>query len=812
MATKVSASEIREALNQKLSRYYGISEGDADINQVYNATVLSVRDILATKNKEFEDAVVKSEAKQVYYMCMEFLIGRSLKMNLCNLGIEEEYRKVLKKMGFELDKIYECETDPGLGNGGLGRLASCFMDALASQDYPARGYCILYEYGLFKQRLVDGEQLELPDIWLPDGQNWLIPRHDRAATVRFGGKVREEWKDNHCEIIYEDYDEVEAVPYDMLISGGAGKAVNTLRLWKARDINNFNMEAFSQGQYLKAVEENTMAETISKVLYPADNHHEGKLLRLTQQYFLVSASLQNIVWRHLFRFKSLDNLPDKVAIHINDTHPALCIPELMRILIDDHHVSWDKAWDIVTRTVSYTNHTVLPEALECWNEDLFAIKLPRIHAIIKEINRRFCADAWNAYMGDWDKVSRMSILNKGTVRMANLSVVGSHTVNGVSKLHSDILKETVFEDYNDMYPERFTNVTNGIAHRKWLCYSNPRLAKLLDETIGKGYRSDASKLANFKAFENDSAVLSRLDEIKKANKVDFANYIQQTKGIVIDPNTVFDVQAKRLHEYKRQLLNALNIITLYLKLKENPDADITPTTFIFAAKAAPGYYTAKDIIRLICYIAADIEKNPKIREKLRIVFLENYCVTLAEHLMPAAEISEQISLAGKEASGTGNMKFMINGALTIGTLDGANVEMTEQVGRDNIYIFGHTAPEVEELWRKGYASSYYYNRNPELKAAIDYLQTGFNGRSFADIANYLLYSFGVSDPFMCLADFDFYADARKKMYADYKDREKWNKMALNNIAGAGFFAADRSIREYAENIWHLKPVKVPNKK
>ena len=807
MATKSVATEIREALNQKLSRYYGISEGDADIQQIYNATVLSVRDILATRNKEFTDEVVKTEAKQVYYMCMEFLIGRSLKMNLSNLGLEEEYSKVLKKMGFSLEDVYECETDPGLGNGGLGRLASCFMDALTSQDYPARGYCILYEYGLFKQRLVDGEQLELPDIWLPDGQNWLVPRHDRACKVRFGGRIREEWKESHCEIIYEDYDEVEAVPYDMLISGGNGKAVNTLRLWKARDISNFNMEAFSQGQYLKAVEDNTLAETISKVLYPADNHYEGKLLRLTQQYFLVSASLQNIVWRHLFRFKSLDNLPDKVAIHINDTHPALCIPELMRILIDDHHVSWEKAWDIVTRTISYTNHTVLPEALECWNENLFALRLPRIHSIIKEINRRFCADAWDAYTGDWDKVSRMSILNKGSVRMANLSVIGSHHINGVSRLHSDILKESVFKDYNDMYPERFTNVTNGIAHRKWLCYSNPKLAKLLDETIGTDYRKDASKLSDFHKYADDETVLAQLDKIKKQNKVDFANYIKQTKGIVIDPDTVFDVQAKRLHEYKRQLLNALNIISVYLKLKEDPNADITPTTFIFAAKAAPGYYTAKDIIRLICYIAADIEKDPVLRQKLRVVFLENYNVTLAEHLMPAAEISEQISLAGKEASGTGNMKFMINGALTLGTLDGANVEMAEQVGRDNIYIFGHTAPEVKELWDKGYASSYYYNRNPELKAAVDRLQLGFNGRSFADIANYLLYSFGVSDPFMCLADFDFYQEARKQIYTDYADRTKWNKKALANIASAGFFAADRSIREYAENIWNIKPVK-----
>lgn len=811
MPKNITASEIREAINEKLSRYFGISGNEADAEQIYRATVLSVRDILAVRHKEFSEKVKATGAKQVYYMCMEFLIGRSLKMNLCNLGIEEKYRKVLGSMGFSLDDIYEREPDPGLGNGGLGRLASCFMDSLSSGDYPARGYCILYEYGLFKQRIVDGEQLELPDIWLPEGEFWLVPRQDKSVTVRFGGKVREEWKDGRCNVIYEDYDSVEAVPYDMLISGGVGEAVNSLRLWRARDINNFNMEAFSQGQYMKAVEENTMAETISKVLYPADNHHEGKLLRLTQQYFLVAASLQNIVSRHLSLYKDLESLPDKVAIHINDTHPALCIPELMRILVDEHCQPWEKAWDITLRTVSYTNHTVLPEALECWNEDLFAFKLPRIHSIIAEINRRFCASAWNAFTGNWDKVSRMSVLCGGSVRMANLSVIGSHCINGVSRLHSDILKTTVFRDYYHMYPERFTNVTNGIAHRKWLVYSNPELAALLDETIGRDYRSRPEELARFAAFGSDKDVLSRLDEIKKHNKVCFAEYIRKTKGIVIDPETVFDVQAKRLHEYKRQLLNAINIISLYRRLKADPNADITPTTFIFAAKAAPGYYTAKDIIRLICYLGAEIEKDPVIREKLRVVFLDNYNVTLAEHLMPAAEISEQISLAGKEASGTGNMKFMINGAITIGTLDGANVEMSEQVGRDNIFIFGHTAQEVEELWHKGYASSYYYNRNEALKDAVDSLHAGFNGRSFDDILNYLLFSHGVSDPFMCLADFDFYTEARRRMFEAYGDRERWNRMALVNIASAGYFAADRAIREYAENIWHIEPVHFENK-
>ena len=800
---------VRAAIRGKLSRYFGISESEADPVQMYRATVLSVRDMLADKNQRFSEAASKQGAKQVYYMCMEFLLGRSLKQNLCNLGIESLYREVVSDMGFSLDELYTHEPDPGLGNGGLGRLAACYMDALTSQNYPARGYCILYEYGLFKQRIVDGEQLELPDVWLPDADCWLVPRQDRAVTVRFGGTVREEWRDGHCDIIYENCDEVEAVPFDMFISGGAGTdAVNVLRLWRARDVRDFNMEAFSQGQYMKAVEENTMAETIYKVLYPADNHHEGKLLRLTQQYFLCSASLQNIIKKQLSRYKSIDSIPEKISIHINDTHPALCIPELMRILIDDHHTPWEKAWDITLRTISYTNHTVLPEALECWDEKLFQFKLPRIYTIIREINRRFCADAWSAFTGDWDKISRMAVLNAGVVKMANLSVIGSHTVNGVSRLHSDILRNGIFRDFSDMYPERFTNVTNGIAHRRWLCYSNPRLADLLDSTIGPAYRTEPERLSDFAAYASDNAVLERLESIKKSNKADFAEYVRKNHNAVIDPATVFDVQAKRMHEYKRQLLNALNIISLYLKLKDDPNADVTPTTFIFAAKAAPGYYAAKDIIRLICYIGAEIEKNPVIREKLRVIFLENYNVTLAENLMPAAEISEQISLAGKEASGTGNMKFMINGAVTIGTLDGANVEMAERLGQDNILIFGHTAPEVEELWHKGYASSYYYNRNEALKRAVDYLQVGFNGRRFGDIADYLLYSHGVSDPFMCLADFDFYTEARRKMFEAYGDRTRWNRMALMNIASAGFFAADRSVKEYADNIWHVQPVHI----
>ncbi len=796
---------ILEGLTSKLSRYFAVSPEEATKEQIYKATVLSVRDILAQKSKAFGSDVKKKQLKRVYYLCMEFLVGRSLKNDLCNLGLADDYRAALKTLGFSLDDIYEQEADPGLGNGGLGRLAACFMDSLSSMDYPARGFSICYEYGLFKQRIVDGEQLELPDIWLPSGETWLVPRQDKTVHVRFGGRVEEVWNNNHLEIHHVDYDEVEAVPYDMFISGADSRAVSVLRLWRARDSRNFDMEAFSQGQYVKAVEENTLAEAISKVLYPADNHTEGKLLRLSQQYFLVCASLQNIINNHLEVYHTLDNLPDKVAIHINDTHPALTIPELMRVLMDNFNYSWEKAWDITVRTVSYTNHTVLPEALECWSEDLFKVKLPRIYSIICEINRRFCADVWNLAPGNWDKAERMAIMSHGQIRMANLSVVGSHMTNGVSKLHSDILKNNVFRDFFFMYPDRFTNVTNGIAHRRWLCNSNPLLCDLIEELIGTGCRKAPEELENLMKYTDDKTVLTRLDEIKSANKRDFSDYMRRTANVVIDPDSVFDVQVKRLHEYKRQLMNALHIISLYIRLKEDPSFDMRPRTFIFGAKAAPGYYLAKDIIRLICYVAAQIDKDPAVNKKLRVVFLENYNVTLAEHLMPASEVSEQISLAGKEASGTGNMKFMINGALTIGTLDGANVEIAERVGNDNIFIFGHTAEEVDELWKKGYASSYYYNRSDILKRTVDSLQNGFNGRSFSDIANYLLYSNRVSDPFMCLADFDFYADAHRKMREAYEDRERWNRMALVNIAKAGYFSSDRSIKEYADNIWHIKP-------
>ncbi len=797
-------NEVKNNIAAKLSRYFGCVPKDATREQMYKATAMTVRDVLTSKRGDFKEEVNRDASKRVYYMSIEFLLGRSLKTNLANLGFDKVYEEALGELGFELEDIYECEPDAGLGNGGLGRLAACFMDSLSSLDYPATGFSICYEYGLFKQMIVDGLQVELPDIWLPGGEVWLVPRTDRIYHVKMGGRVVEKWENGHLNISYEGCEEIEAVPYDMMISGSDSKAVSQLRLWRARDINNFNMGLFTQGQYTKAMEDSTNAEIISKVLYPSDNHTAGKLLRLSQQYFMVSASCQSIIRDHMAVYGTLDNFADKVAIHINDTHPALCIPELMRILVDEYFYSWEKAWEMVVSVCSYTNHTVMPEALEVWSEDLFKLKLPRIHAIIGEINERFCQEAWNRFPGNWGRISKMSILGYGQVRMANLSVIGSHSVNGVSKLHSDILTRSTFKDFYAMYPERFTNVTNGIAHRRWLCYSNPKLAGLIDDCIGPEYRKDSLKLADLAKFADDNSVLEKLAEIKHSNKVDFANKLFAKNGVVINPDSVFDVQIKRLHEYKRQLLNALNIIGLYLDLKENPNREFQPQTFLFGAKAAPGYHMAKNIIKLIYCLGREIADDPVIREKLAVVFLENYNVSMAEALIPAAEISEQISMAGKEASGTGCMKLMINGALTIGTLDGANVEMQAAVGEENMYIFGLNSNEVEDIWFRGYNSSEFYNNNDRLRRIIDRLNIGFAGESFADIATYLIAGAGISDPYMCLADFESYREAHDRAIEDYRNAQLWNKKSLLNISAAGYFTADRSINDYAQNIWKLK--------
>ncbi|MBQ3528543.1 MAG: glycogen/starch/alpha-glucan phosphorylase [Clostridia bacterium] len=801
MEIKPGVNEVKANIETKLSRYFGCSPEEATKEQLYKACAMTVRDILTEKRQAFKHKVNKEGAKRVYYMCMEFLVGRSLKTNINNLSLAGEYEGALKEFGVTLDELYECEPDAGLGNGGLGRLAACYMDSLSSLDYPATGFSICYEYGLFKQKIIDGMQIEMPDNWLPGGEVWLVPRTDRTFRVRFGGRIREKWTDGRLEIIYDNCEEIEAVPYDMMMSGADSEAVSLLRLWKAKDIDNFNMNLFAEGEYSRALQSSVNADIICKVLYPADNHYDGKILRLTQQYFMVSASCQSIIRDHMAVYGTIDNLADKVCVHINDTHPALCVPEFMRILLDDYCLDWDRAWEIVSKMTSYTNHTVLPEALETWNEDLFRLRLPRIHQIVAEINERFCKEVWEAYPGNWSRISEMAILANGVVRMANLAIVGSHHINGVSEIHSNILKDITFRNFCRMWPEKFDNVTNGIAHRRWLTYSNPGLAGLLSDCIGDGYKKNPTELANLRKYKDDKAVLDRLSEIKKANKESFAKHYFEKTGILLNTDTVFDVQIKRLHEYKRQLLNAMNIIDLYLQLKEDPCARVLPQTFIFGAKAAPGYRMAKEIIRLIWNIGEDISKDKRISEKLRVVFLEDYNVTTAEKLIPAAELSEQISLAGKEASGTGCMKLMINGALTIGTADGANIEMAEEAGDGNLFMFGLSAPEVENIRSMGYHPADYYNRNERLQKVVNSFSQGFNGQSFSHISEYLL----VHDPFMCMADFESYRRKHLEVNELYlNDPTEWNRKSLMNIAGAGKFAADRSVGEYADRIWNIE--------
>ncbi len=794
---------VKKRLEAKLAGQFGCSAAQATREQVYKATALSVKDILSEIRGEYKKKIDQTGAKRVYYLCMEFLLGRSLRNNLCNLGLQEEYRKALSQLGFDLEELYECEPDAGLGNGGLGRLAACFMDSLTSLQYPAMGFSICYDYGLFRQKILEGEQLELPDHWLSGGDVWLQPRTDRTCRVHFGGRIREEWREGHLEILYEGGEDIEAVPCDMMISGMDGRAVSTLRLWRARNVKSFNMGLFSQGQYMRAMEESNSAEILSKVLYPSDNHVEGKLLRLSQQYFLVSASCQSILQDHLSHGGTPESLAQRAAIHINDTHPALCIPELMRLLIDDHHLSWERAWEVVTHTVSYTNHTVMPEALECWSEELLALRLPRIHSILKEINERFCREAWQHFPGDFERISAMSVIAGGQIRMANLAVIASYSVNGVSALHSEILKQTVFRNFYRMYPQRFCNVTNGVAHRRWLLQANPALAALLDECIGTGYHSDPQQLSAFSKFTGNESVLLRLGEIKHRNKVSFSNRLLADTGKRLDPCSIFDVQIKRLHEYKRQLLNALHVISLYLDLKNGTLKEMQPHSFLFGAKAAPGYHMAKRIIKLLCMLEKEIAADARISQQLSLVFLEDYNVTMAERLIPAAEVSEQISMAGKEASGTGCMKLMMNGALTLGTSDGANVEMQEAAGAENMFIFGATKDEVEELWAKGYYAGTYYANNERLRAVLDALSVGFGGESFADISAYLLSGPGIADPYLCLADFEAYRQAHLELAAAYRDTRRWNEMSLRNIAASGYFAADRSITEYAERIWQL---------
>ncbi|MCI9367907.1 MAG: glycogen/starch/alpha-glucan phosphorylase [Oscillospiraceae bacterium] len=794
--------QIINQLNETLLVRYGCSMDTASPQQVYRGLCYVVNGMLASKSAEFYR---QNKGKQVYYMSMEFLVGTSLRNNLYNLGLEDLFTKALAKCGVNIHDLYEMEPDAGLGNGGLGRLAACYMDSAASLDLPMTGYSIRYEFGIFKQKIVDGWQVEYMDDWLNMGDVWLVPHEGEAVEVRFGGSVHG-WDDNgKYRIKHLDFQSVMAVPNDMYISGHDSSAVNPLVLWSAKSPNSFDMSAFTRGDYAKALEGDTMAEVISKVLYPADDHLEGKRLRLRQQYLLVSASVQTILKKHLRDNKNLDNLPDKVSIHINDTHPALCVPELMRLLIDEYGYSWDRAWDITCRTLSYTNHTVMSEALERWSVDLFQQLLPRVYQIVQEIDRRLRVDLHGYYGNDMGKIEYMAVISGNEIRMANLCLSACHKVNGVSKLHTEILENSIFRDYYQMEPDHFCNVTNGIAYRRWLCQSNPQLTALLQELIGDGFTKDSTQLEKLLKYQDDAQVLQKLQDIKLANKKRLADLILKRNGVYVDPNSLFDVQIKRLHEYKRQLLNVLQILHMYLEIKRNPHAPFQPRTFVFAAKASAGYIMAKQIIQLIVAVSSMINHDPDVQDKLKVVFMEDYNVSLAEIIIPAAEISEQISIAGKEASGTGNMKLMINGAVTLGTLDGANVEIHEQVGDENIVLFGLKTEEVNDLWRRGYNPLDYVRGDGELKEVMDLLMGGFSGMHFDDVVRSLTTNHkGPADPYMCLADFHDYVRAQRDVSAIYGDKTRFNKMSLVNIAKAGFFSADRAIDEYAKNIWHTK--------
>lgn len=802
----LSKKKAKELLSAKLSHFMGVSPEEATDEQYYKAIALILRDMMSQGRAEFSEEADKAGTKKIYYLCMEFLMGRSLKNNLYNLNLTDVFESVLADYGVKLENLYACEPDAGLGNGGLGRLAACYLDGLATQGYPARGYSILYEAGIFKQKLVDGWQTELPDFWLPGGDVWLVPHEESALEVRFEGEVHDSWDNQFHHVELVNYKPVQAVPYDMYVAGKDGKGISVLRLWSAK-APALDMSLFNQGDYMRAMEQNAMAEVISKVLYPADNHPEGKSLRLRQQYFLVSASVQDIVHRHLRVYGTMDNFAEKAAVHINDTHPTLAVPELMRILLDECGYGWDDAWKIVTNAIAYTNHTVMKEALECWPEDLYKRLMPRIWQITKEIDNRFRNFVWQATQNA-DQVERMAIMSNGVVRMANLCVASAHSVNGVSALHSEILKESVFHDFYMLTPNKFKNVTNGIAHRRWLCQSNPELTKLLEELIGGGFVYHADELLKLREYKDDPSVLEALERIKRHNKEAFAEHVKKNTGIVLDPDSIFDVQVKRLHEYKRQHLNALNILTEYLAIKANPNAEVTPHTYIFGAKAAPGYFMAKKIISFICALGDLINNDPDVRGRLKVVYCEDYNVTMAENLMPAADISEQISLAGTEASGTGNMKLMLNGAITLGTMDGANIEIFDAVGEDNILIFGMKTPEAEQLKRRGYNPQNYYNNNAELHNTIDFInRVGIAGKQFPEIGGTLLNN----DPYMVLADFADYRRAQQEAVRTYADRTDWNRKSLMNISGAGRFAADRAINEYARDIWHTKSVFPPER-
>ena len=798
----MTTKEFAKILQDKLTSEYGVDLSVASKQQIYRSLALICRQMMSENHKKFQSKAIGTGTKQVYYLCMEFLMGRSLRTSLFNLGLNEVAEQVLADADIKIDTIYEQEPDAGLGNGGLGRLAACYLDGMATDCIPGTGYSILYEYGIFKQKIVDGWQQETADNWLPGGQVWIKSHPDQAQEIRFDGQAIETWEGGFHHVKYENYNSVIAVPNDMYVAGYGTQGVSKLRLWQAK-APSFDMSSFNAGNYNTAISQSASAELISKILYPNDNHTEGKILRLRQQYFFSAASVADILGNHLNQYGTLENLPDKIAIQLNDTHPTIAIPEMMRILLDECSYEWDAAFDICRKVFAYTNHTVMSEALEKWNVDIFRSTLPRIWQIVQEMDRRCRADLEKAFPGDQGKINYMAIIGDNQVRMANICAYTCHSINGVSKLHSEIIKDSVFHDYFLYKPKAFKNVTNGIAYRRWLLAANPGLTKLLEDSIGPGFKQDASELKKFEKFADDSAMLDKLAAVKRANKVNFANYLEKVTGQVIDPDSIFDCQVKRMHEYKRQHLNAMNIAAEYLYLKANPNADFVPKTYIFGAKAAPGYYMAKQMIRMICKLGKLIDNDPAVKDKLRIVYLEDYCVSLSERLMPASEVSEQISLAGTEASGTGNMKFMLNGAITLGTLDGANVEIADAAGKDNEIIFGMLTPEVNALKGMGYHPQAFISDDNVAMAVLDMLEKGWNGENFSEVTNNLRNS----DPYMVLADFKDYRRAQHTVQELYKQKQTWNRMSLMNISNAGIFSADRSIMDYARDIWGATPVK-----
>ncbi len=815
MSQIISKEEFKKSVIYNLKITYRKTIEDATSSQVYQAVALAVKDMIIDRwiatHKEYE----KQDAKVVYYMSMEFLTGRFLGNNIISLCEQKEVSEALKELGFDLNVIEDQERDPALGNGGLGRLAACFLDSLATLGYPAYGCGIRYRYGMFKQEIKDGYQVEVPDEWLKDGYPFEIRRAEYATEIKFGGYVETEWDGHRNRFVQKGYQSVLAIPYDIPIVGYGNNVVNSLRIWDAQPVNTFNLNEFDKGDYQKAVEQENLAKTIVEVLYPNDNHYAGKELRLRQQYFFISASVQRAVKKYLEKHDDIHKFPEKAVFQMNDTHPTVAVAELMRVLLDDLGLEWDEAWAITTKTCAYTNHTIMSEALEKWPIELFSRLLPRIYQIVEEINRRFIEEIKRIYPGDNEKIRKMAIIYDGQVRMAHLAIVGSFSVNGVAKLHTEILEKQELKDFYQMMPQKFNNKTNGITQRRFLLHGNPLLADWVTDKIGKEWITDLSQIKKLSVFVDDEKCQQEFMNIKYQNKLRLAEYIKEHNGIEVDPRSIFDIQVKRLHEYKRQLMNILHVMYLYNQLKDNPNMDIVPRTFIFGAKAAAGYKRAKLTIKLINAVADVINNDRSINGKLKVVFIEDYLVSNAEIIFAAADVSEQISTASKEASGTGNMKFMLNGALTIGTMDGANVEMAEEVGEENMFIFGASADEIINLEKNGgYNPMEIFNNDQDIRRVLMQLINGYyspqDPELFRDIYNSLLntQSSDRADTYFILKDFRSYAAAEDQIDKAYRDEKWWARTAILNTACSGKFSSDRTIQEYVKDIWHLNKVTV----